>query len=90
MGGDVRATACPKNGETKASIECAGPLVAQTGIDLAGLMGQVARDLERVGISAHTWGTQMLGRIVAPVGRRELLDLCVSATARALADGEGL
>ena len=44
---------------------------------------QVARELE----TAHTWGTQMLGRIIAPVPRRELLDLCLAATVRALTDG---
>jgi nanoRNase/pAp phosphatase (c-di-AMP/oligoRNAs hydrolase) len=86
IGGDLWATACPKNGETKASVECAGPLVTQTGLDLAGVMGQVAQDLAGLGTPAHTWGTQMLGRIVAPVDPRELLDLCVAATARALAD----
>jgi len=89
VGGDIRATACPKNGETKASVECAGPLVTQTGVDLAGVMRQVAQDLDGLGTCAHTWGTQMLGRIVAPVDQRELLDLCVAATARALANCDG-
>jgi nanoRNase/pAp phosphatase (c-di-AMP/oligoRNAs hydrolase) len=83
VGGDICATVCSANDQTKVTVECAGPLVAQTGIDLAGVMGQVAQGLE----GAHTWGTQMLGRIVAPVPRRELLDLCLAATVRALRDG---
>jgi nanoRNase/pAp phosphatase (c-di-AMP/oligoRNAs hydrolase) len=82
VGGDICATACSKNGETKVTVECAGPLVAHTGIDLAGVMDQVAQGLG----TAHTWGTRMLGRIVAPVPRRELLDMCVVATVRALTE----
>jgi hypothetical protein len=82
VGGDICATVCSTNGRTKVTVECAGPLVAQTGIDLAGLMAQVAQDLE----GAHTWGTRMLGRIVAPVPQKELLDICVAATARALTE----
>jgi nanoRNase/pAp phosphatase (c-di-AMP/oligoRNAs hydrolase) len=82
VGGDICATVCSTNGQTKVAVECAGPLVAQTGIDLAGVMDQVAQGLG----TAHTWGTRMLGRIVAPVPRRELLDMCVVATVRALTD----
>jgi nanoRNase/pAp phosphatase (c-di-AMP/oligoRNAs hydrolase) len=83
LGADVIAVASPSNGETRVSVECGGPLVARTGIDLAGVMGQVAQGLE----TAHTWGTKMLGRIVAPVPQQELLDICVAATARALTNG---
>jgi len=81
LGGDVRVVAFPRGGMAMAMVECDGTLVEQTGVDLAGVAAEVAQAVN----ASDTWGTQMWGRVVAPAPQGELLDLCVTAVAQALA-----
>jgi hypothetical protein len=80
LGGDVCVVAFPRNGYAMVMAECRASLVEHIGIDLAGLMKEVAPVVS----ARETWGTRELGRIVAPAPVSQLLDVCVNSISEAL------
>jgi len=81
LGGDVSVVSFPKGNQAMVMVTCGGVVVERAGIDLAGLMGEVAQAVK----AKDTWGSRAHGRIIAPISERRLMDLCVDVIAAALA-----
>ena len=78
--GDVIIVSFPKNGMTMVMAECASAIVQTTDIDMAGLMKSLREETN----TGETWGTRALGRIIAPLPPRQLMDICMRAVKTAL------
>jgi hypothetical protein len=72
LGSDVRVVGFGLNGQAMVFSECQQAVVEQAHIDLAGLMAELARDMQ----AAKSWGTSSMGRIVAPVAVSEITQRC--------------
>jgi hypothetical protein len=65
--------------------ECGGAVVEGAGIDLASLLGELASEIK----ADETWGTLALGRIIAPIPDRRLMELCMDVVAERLSHKNG-
>ncbi|MCK5430293.1 MAG: hypothetical protein KAI94_12520 [Anaerolineales bacterium] len=85
LGSDVSVVSFPRGNRAMVMVECSGAVVEVAGIDLAGVLGELASDVK----ADETWGTPALGRIIAPIPERGLMKLCVDAVSERLSTEKG-
>jgi nanoRNase/pAp phosphatase (c-di-AMP/oligoRNAs hydrolase) len=75
MGADVRMVAFPKTNQTMVMAETDGHIVHLNDLDLEKIFQSIGSDIS----GSQTWGTKVLGRIIAPVSVDALFKRCVDA-----------
>jgi nanoRNase/pAp phosphatase (c-di-AMP/oligoRNAs hydrolase) len=77
LGGEICIAGFSKGDGAMVLADCSSTIVQQTGIDLGGLMADVA---QKVG-AEEMWGTRLFGRIVASTSPETLAEACVDVVA---------
>jgi hypothetical protein len=80
IGADVVVVGFPKRMESMVMSACRAGTVAQAGIDLGGLMKDLAVPIN----ASDAWGNNTRGRIIAPMRLDQLTALCVESITGAL------
>jgi phosphoesterase RecJ-like protein len=80
LGNDISIVGFPKNGGAMVMVECLADVVKSSHIDI----GQVIKQLGQSIDAQDAWGTPLMGRIIANLPQRQVLDLCSQAVAQAL------